>query len=83
MAQNSNEFKSSAVSIRGKTACYAYSFEEFPDAFDLHPFAIRASAFGTGITFSFYGRLDLGLFTFEKLLLPNTKTPIIAATKIN
>ena len=37
------------------------------------PFTDRANSFGKGITFSLYGRLAIDLFTWEKLLLPNTK----------
>ena len=51
-------------------------FEEFPDAFDVHPFTDRANSLGSGIIFLFYGRLDIDLFTCEKLLLPNTKVRI-------
>ena len=73
-AQISNKFNSSAVS--NKLACHGYSFEEHPDAFDMHPFTDRANSLGTGITFSLYGRLAIDLFTCEKLLLPNTKVRI-------
>ena len=69
-AQMSNEFNSSAVSNKGILACHGYSFEEYPDAFDMHPFTDRAKSVGTGITFSLYGRLAIDLFTCEKLLLP-------------
>ena len=75
-AQISNEFNSSAVSNKGIPACQRFSFEEYPDAFDMHPFTDRANSLGTGITFSLYGRLALDLFTCEKLLLPNTKVRI-------
>ena len=75
-AQISNEFNSSAVSKKGILACHRYSFEEYPDEFDMHPFTDRANSLGTGITFSFYGRLAIDLFTCEKLLLPNTKVRI-------
>ena len=71
-AQISNEFNSSAVSNKGILACHGYSFEEYPDAFDMHPFT-GANSLGTGINFSLYGRLAIDLFTCEKLLLPNTK----------
>ena len=53
--------------------CLGYSFEEFPDAFDMHPFTDRANSLATVITFSLYGRLVIDLFTCEKMLLPNTK----------
>ena len=75
-AQISNEFNSSAVSNKGILACHGYSFEENPDAFDMYPFTDRANSLGTRITFSFYGRLAIDLFTCEKLLLPNTKVRI-------
>ena len=75
-AEISNEFNSSAVSNKGILACHGYSFEEYPDAFDMHPFTDRASSLGTGITFSLYGRLAIDLFTCEKLLLPITKVRI-------
>ena len=75
-AQISNEFNSSAVSNKGILACHGYSFEEYPDAFDMHPFTDRANSLGTGITFSLYGRLAIDFFTCEKLLLPNTKVRI-------
>ena len=72
-AQKSNEFKSSAVSSKGIIACHEFSFEEFPDAFDMHPFTDSDFSLGTGIAFSLYGRLAIDLFTCRKLLLPNTK----------
>ena len=75
-AQISNKFNSSAVSNKGIPACHGFSFEEYPDAFDMHPLTDRANSLGTGITFSFYGRLALDLFTYEKLLLPITKVRI-------
>ena len=59
--------------IKGILACHEYSFEEYPDAFDMHLFTDRANSLGTGITFSLYGRLAIDLFTCEKLLLPDTK----------
>ena len=37
-AQISNEFNSSAVSNKGILACQGYSFEEYPEAFDMYPF---------------------------------------------
>ena len=43
-AQKSNEFNSSALSNNGIIACHGYSFEEFPDAFDMHPFTDRANS---------------------------------------
>ena len=42
----------------------------------MHPFTDRANSLGSGITFSFYGRLASDLFTCEKLLLPKTKVRI-------
>ena len=75
-AKISNEFNSSAVSIKGILACHGYSFEEYPGAFDMHPFTDRANSLGTRITVSLYGRLAIDLFTCEKLLLPNTKVRI-------
>ena len=51
-AQKSNELNSSAVSYNGIIACHGYSFEEFPDAFDMHPFTDRANSLGTGIYFT-------------------------------
>ena len=72
-AQISKEFNSSAVSNKGLLACHGYSFQEFPDAFDMHPFTDRANSSGTGITFSFYGKFGIDLITCKKLLLPNTK----------
>ena len=75
-AQISNEFNSSAVSNKGILACHGYSFEEYPDAFDMHSFTDRANSLGTGITFLIYGRLAIDLFNCEKLLLPITKVRI-------
>ena len=72
-ALTSNEFNSSAVSNKGILACQGYSFEEYPDASDMHPVIDRAKSLGTGITFSLYGRLAIDLSTCENLLLPNTK----------
>ena len=71
-AQISNKFNSAAVSNQGILACHGCSFEEYPDAFDMHPFTDRANFLGTGMTFSLYGRLIVELFTCEKLFLPNT-----------
>ena len=75
-SQISNEFNSSAVSNKGILACHGYSFEEYPEAFDMYPFTDRANALGSGITFSLYGRLAIDLFNCEKLLLPKTKVRI-------
>ena len=75
-AQISNEFNSSAVSNKGILAGHGYSFEEYPDAFDMHPFTDGTSSLGTGITFSLYERLAIDLFTCAKVLLPNTKVQI-------
>ena len=47
----SNKSNSSAVSNKGIFSCHGYSFEEFPDAFDMHPFTDRANSLGSGITF--------------------------------
>ena len=75
-ARISNEFNSSAVSNKGILACHGYSFEENPDAFDMHPFTDRANSLGIRMTFSLYGRLAIDLLTCEKMLLPNTKVRI-------
>ena len=75
-AQISNEFNSSAVSNKVILACHGYSFEEHPDAFDMHPFTDRANSLGTRIIFPLYGRLAIDFFTCEKLLLPKTKVQI-------
>ena len=64
------------MSNKGILACLGYSFEAFPDAFDMHPFTDRANSLGTGITFSLYGRLAIDLSTCDKLLLPNIKVRI-------
>ena len=64
------------MSNKGTHACQGNSFEDFPDAFDMHPFTDRTKSLGTGITFSLYGRLAINLFAGEKLLLPNTKVRI-------
>ena len=72
----SNEFNSSAVSNKGILACHGYSFEEYPDAFDMQiPFTDRANSLGTGITFSLYRRLAIDLFSCEKLLNCCYQTP--------
>ena len=47
-AQISNEFNSSAVSNKGILACHGYSFEEYPDAFEMHPFTDRANPWEQG-----------------------------------
>ena len=75
-AQISNEFNSSAMSNKRILACHGYSFEEYPEAFDMYPFTDRANALGSGITFSLYGRLAIDLFNCKKLLLPKTKVRI-------
>ena len=74
--QISNKISSSAVSNKGILACHGYSFEEYPEAFDMYPFTDREISLGSGITFSLYGRLAIDLFTSEKLLLPKTKIRI-------
>ena len=53
--QISNEFNSSAVSNKGILACHGYSFEEYPEAFDMYPSTDRASYLGSGIIFHFMG----------------------------
>ena len=75
-AQISNKFNSSTVSNKRILACHGYSFEEYPEAFDMYPFTDGAKSLGSWITFSIYGRLVLDLFTCEKLLLPKTKVRI-------
>ena len=75
-AQISNKFNSSAVSNIGIFACRGYSFEEYPDAFDMHPFTDRANFLGSGIFFSLYRRLAIDLPTCEKFLLPNNKVRV-------
>ena len=72
----SKKFNSSAVSNKRIFSCHGYSFEEFTDAFYMHPFTDRANSLGSGISFSLYGRLAIDLFTCKKLLLPNTKVRI-------
>ena len=51
----SNEFNSSAVSNKGILVCHGFSFEEYPEAFDMYPFTDRSNSLGSGITFSLYG----------------------------
>ena len=74
--RNPNDSNSPEVSNKGILAFDGYSFEVFLDAFDMHPFTVRANSFGTGITFSLYGRLAIDLFTCKKLLPQNTKVQI-------
>ena len=69
-AQTSSDSKMSALSKKRILARQGYSFEEYTDAFDMHPFTNRANALGTGVIFSFYGRLTIDLFTCKILLLP-------------
>ena len=64
------------MSNKGILACHGYSLEEYPDAFDMHPFTYRANFLGAELAFSLYGRLAIDLFTCEKLLLPKTKVRI-------
>ena len=54
-----NEFNSSS----GILACRGFTFEEFPEAFDLCPITDRANSSGRGITFPFYGRIAIDSFT--------------------
>ena len=75
-AQTSHKLNSTAVSNKGKVACHGYSFEEFPEAFDMYPFTDRTNSLESGITFSLYGRLAIDLFTCEKLLLRKTELRI-------
>ena len=75
-AQISNEFNSPAVSNKGILARNGYSFEEYPEAFDMYPFNHRANSLGSEITFSLYGRLAFDLFTCKKVLLPKPKVRI-------
>ena len=62
----SNEFNSSTVSNKGILACHGFSFEGFPEAFDIHRFTDRAIFWRSGITFPLYGRLAIDLFSCEK-----------------
>ena len=73
-AQKSNEFSSSAVSIKEYLLVTDAFLKHFPDAFDMHPSTDRdrANSIGTCITFSFFGRLARDLLTCKKLVLPNT-----------
>ena len=64
------------MSNKGILTCHLYSFEEYPEAFDMYPFTDRATSLGSGITFSLYGRLAIDLLTCEKLILPKTKVRI-------
>ena len=66
------------MSTKGKLVRHGYSFEEFPEAFDMYTLIDRANSSGSEITFSLslYGRLAIELFACEKLLLPKTKTRI-------
>ena len=50
-AQIPNELNSSSVCKKGMLGCHGYSFEEFPEAFDMYPFTDRANSLGTGIIF--------------------------------
>ena len=75
-AQISIKFYSSGVSNKAILACHGYSFEKYPEAFDLYRFTDRASFLGSGLTFSFYGRLAIDLLTCEKFLLSKTKVRI-------
>ena len=59
-----------------KLAYHGYSFEAYPEAFDMYSFTDRANCLGSGITFSLYGRLAIDLFTCEKLLPSKTKVRI-------
>ena len=43
-AQMSNDLNSSAVSNKRKIAYHGYSFEGYPDSFDMHPFTDRANS---------------------------------------
>ena len=42
--QLSKEFNSSAVNCKGILASHRYSFEEYPEAFDIYPFNDRANS---------------------------------------
>ena len=64
------------MSKKGILAFHGYSFEEYVEAFGMHPFTDRAVFLRSGITFSLYGRLAIDLFTCEKLLLTKTKVRI-------
>ena len=64
------------MSNKGILACHGYSFEEYPEAFDKHPFTDRANSLGSGIFFSLYGRLPIDLCFCEKLFVPKTKIQI-------
>ena len=50
-AQILNKFNSLALSKKEILACHGYSFEEFPDSFQLHSFTDRAKSLGTGEKF--------------------------------
>ena len=75
--QISNEFNWSTVSNKGIFTCHGYSFEDYPDAFDMYPFTDRANSAGSGITFLLYGRFAVDLFTCEKKLPTKTKVSLL------
>ena len=54
------------MSNKGILACHGYSFEEFPDAIDIHPFIDRANSSEIGIIYSLYGRPAIDL-VFAKI----------------
>ena len=59
-SQISKEFNN-----KGILACHEYSFEEYPEAFDMYQFTDRAKSLGLEINFLLYGRLAIDLFTCE------------------
>ena len=65
------EFNSLLVGNKGLLACQGYSYEEFPEAFDMYPFTDRANSSGTGINVSFYGGLSLGIFFLKTYCYEN------------
>ena len=69
--QMSEEFSSAAVSNEGILACHIYSFEEFPDPFDMHPFFGRANFLRSGKTFSLYERLAIDFLLVQKFSTKN------------
>ena len=49
-----NDINSLAVSNKGILACHGYSFEEYPEAFDMYLSSDRAISLGSGIIFSLW-----------------------------
>ena len=69
----SNDFNASTRNNEVILACHGYKFEKEPSDFEKSSFIDREEELMLKNGTTYYGKLAIDLFQFEKLLLPNTK----------